>query len=454
MDKPLANIVAEGELLGLLMAYNNPANLSLARSMVTADMLYSDKYAEVFKAFCLAGDHGQDVNPQLCPQHHHALLELEATAPLPSALKLLCIEIRLWAMLRKAYDGAQAIIQQIDSSSPYSIDPDQIVIDQNQLAKELREMIIVGEAKSITDIMARTVKEIETASKSDNKLVGITSGLPLLDRYTHGWKAGDFIILAARPGMGKTTLALHFMLQAAREGKKVTLYSLEMSDLSIGRRMIAAEAKISHDLLISAKTDDQERARAFEAAGKLGDLPITIKGGGMIEIEQLCADVSRAQKMGKTDLVIIDQLTFLYMADKEIRKQGYRVEIQTIVSRLASLSKETNIPIILLHQLNREVESSINKRPHINHLKESGRIEEAADVVLLLYRPEYYRKEDEVPDDERNVAEIIIGKNRDGRTGFVKTGCDLSTCRFFDSEQSFKSPPEVIDYTIPAKEIF
>lgn len=241
---------------------------------------------------------------------------------------------------------------------------------------------------------------------------GITSGLTELDGMTGGWSNGNLIILGARPSMGKSALALNFACAACRDGKNVAVFSLEMTKRELISRIAAAEGDVDFEHTnIPALITNEEREKikkVFETVGKWG---LFIDDTPAMPLSQIATKSRRLKYAGKLDLVIIDHLNFI---GTDTKKENRTNEVSDITKRLKGLAKELNVPVICLCQLSRALESRPNKRPQLSDLRESGTIEQDADIVLMLYRDGYYTK-----DNTDKSAELIIGKQRGGKVGTI-----------------------------------
>ena len=266
----------------------------------------------------------------------------------------------------------------------------------------------------ISDTLIDTFSEIE---KLHQKLVlpGISSGFYDLDASTSGFQRSDLIIIAGRPSMGKTSFALNIATNIAREHKlTVAIFSLEMSRDQLAMRLLSSEAKIESNKLRSGRITENEMEPLMKAIGTLSELPIYIDDTGNLTVMQMRSEVRRlqAEKKGNLGLVLLDYLQLMQGTSSDNRVQ----ELSRITRSLKSLAREINVPIVALSQLSRAVEQRNNKRPMLSDLRESGAIEQDADLVLMLYRDEYYN-----PDSvDRGIAEIIIAKHRNGPTGQIK----------------------------------
>jgi replicative DNA helicase len=275
----------------------------------------------------------------------------------------------------------------------------------------------VGALQSLHDLLPRTFEDIERYGK-EGGIEGVKSGFTHLDDMTTGFHEGDLVIVAGRPGMGKTSFCLSLALNAAlRSQTAVTtaLFSLEMSQAQLVQRMLCAEAKIDMKRLRSGRLSKNELNVLGLHAGPLYEAPIWIDDTPGINVMEIRAKCRRLKMRENLGLVIIDYLQLMSGVDKvESRQQ----EISTISRSLKGLAKELGVPVVALSQLSRAVEQrGGDHRPQLSDLRESGAIEQDADMVMFVYREHHYKRDD---DSLRNIAEIIVGKQRNGPVGSVK----------------------------------
>jgi replicative DNA helicase len=264
----------------------------------------------------------------------------------------------------------------------------------------------------ISDTLIQTFNDIENLHQNIT-LPGIPCGFYDLDAYTSGFQRSDLIIVAGRPSMGKTAIALNIALNIAKNQLPVAIFSLEMSKEQLAQRLLSGESGIESNRLRSGRISQQEFEPLSLAIGELSALPIYIDDTANLTVTQMRSQVRRlqAESKEKLGLVLLDYLQ-LMEGGGDNRVQ----ELSRITRSLKGLAREINVPVIALSQLSRGVEQRTNKRPMLSDLRESGSIEQDADIVMMLYRDSYYN-----PDSpDRNIAEIIIAKHRNGPTGTVK----------------------------------
>ncbi|MCB0703887.1 MAG: replicative DNA helicase [Saprospiraceae bacterium] len=281
-------------------------------------------------------------------------------------------------------------------------------------------------------LASKALKLIESLKDKENGLTGIPTGFVNLDRLTSGWQPSDLIILAARPGMGKTSFVLALARNAAMDfNKGVAVFSLEMSNVQLVQRLISLEAEISGSKLRNGQLEEYEWTQLHQSIEKLSEAPIFIDDTPGINIFELRAKCRRLKMQHDIQLVIIDYLQ-LMSGGNDNQKGNREQEVSAISRGLKGMAKELHVPVIALSQLSRAVEvRGGTKRPQLSDLRESGSIEQDADMVGFLYRPEYYQiMEDEEGQSLKGVGEVIIAKNRNGALETIKL-------RFIDQYAKF-----------------
>lgn len=273
----------------------------------------------------------------------------------------------------------------------------------------------------MSELIHKAIKQIEKIRGQEDGVSGVPSGFTALDRVTAGFHPADMVVLAARPGMGKTAFVLSLARNTAVEfGKGVVVFSLEMSSLQLVNRLIASETELSAEKLKKGNLESHEWEQLNARIGRLSEAPIFIDDTPALSVFELRAKCRRLKAQHDIQMVIIDYLQLMTAGGDG--KGNREQEISTISRSIKSIAKELNIPIIALSQLSRAVETrGGDKRPQLSDLRESGAIEQDADMVMFIYRPEYYGlTEDEEGNPTANVGEIIIAKHRNGALENVK----------------------------------
>jgi replicative DNA helicase len=265
----------------------------------------------------------------------------------------------------------------------------------------------------LDEVVKDSFKKLESTSHKENFITGISTGFTDFDNLTSGLQPSDLIIIAGRPSMGKTSLALNIAYNAALEDKvSVAVFTLEMSRLQLGIRLLGLDAMIDAWKLRRGALHDEEWLRLTDSANRLSDLPIYIDDTSDLSALELKAKARRLKKKHNISLLVVDYLQLMQSRKSvESRQQ----EISDISRSLKALAKDLNIPVVAVSQLNRKVEDRPNKRPLLADLRESGAIEQDADLILFIYREELYNRTEE----NRGKAELIIAKHRNGPTDKV-----------------------------------
>ncbi|MBW2700233.1 MAG: replicative DNA helicase [Deltaproteobacteria bacterium] len=284
----------------------------------------------------------------------------------------------------------------------------------------------------IKDLVQESFNTIEKLYERKAQYTGVPCGFKKIDEMTSGMQAGDMIVIAARPSMGKTSFALNIAQNAALHSKvPVLFFSLEMSKESLAMRMLCSEARVDFQKLRSGILSDSDWGRLARAAGLLSEANLYIDDTAGIRVIEMRARARRLQaELQKQDLqlgmIVMDYLQLA--SPPQGRSDSREREISEISRGLKGLAKELSLPVLALSQLSRKVESRENKRPQLSDLRESGAIEQDADVIMFIYRDDFYNEDSE----DKNVAEIIIGKQRNGPTGVARL-------RFFGEHTRFET---------------
>ena len=282
---------------------------------------------------------------------------------------------------------------------------------------------------NIRDIVIQSLDNIEAASRNKGAVTGIATGFYDLDYKTAGLQPSDLVLLAARPSMGKTAFVLNIAEHIAVKNKITTaIFSLEMSKTQLVNRILSMNSRVDAQVLRTGNLEDSDWANLMESARIIGESGLIIDGTPGISITELrskCRKFKLEQNLG---LVIID---YLQLMSASGRSESRQQEISEISRSLKALAREINCPVVALSQLSRAVEKRDDKRPMLSDLRESGAIEQDADVVMFIYRDEYYNKES----PEAGITEIIIAKQRNGPTGTVKLGWQAEYTKFVNLER-------------------
>ncbi|MEJ5198508.1 MAG: replicative DNA helicase [Anaerolineae bacterium] len=307
-------------------------------------------------------------------------------------------------------------------------DVDEVVDRAEQLIFNVSERRIRRDLTPVRQIMHTVVDRLDYLHRHKGDLLGVPSGFSKLDKLLGGFQKSDLIILAARPGVGKTSLALNIAVNAAkRYGQRVAFFSLEMSSEQLVQRLLAAETGINQQRLRLGEIADDEWPILMEAAGVLSETLLFIDDTPAVSALELRTKARRLQAEHGLDMVIVD---YLQLMRSDTRSENRVQEISYISRSLKSLARELEVPLIALSQLSRAVESRSDHKPVLSDLRESGAIEQDADVVMFIYREEMVKENTE----RKNIADVIVAKHRNGPTDTVPLYFDKTLTRFADLE--------------------
>lgn len=322
------------------------------------------------------------------------------------------------SLLRKLIRSSHWILTRSFSDED---DPSDILEQAERVIFEISQERVKSGFENLQDLLAKTYKQIEFLYERKEMVTGVPTGFLDLDRLTSGLQPADLVILAARPGMGKTSLALNIAQHASvRENKSVGIFSLEMSAEQLVRRLLCGEARVDGHRVRTGFLSKEDWRQIGQAMGKLAQARIFIDDTPGITILEMRSKARRLKAEHGLDLLVIDYMQLMSGLGVGRRMaENRQQEISAISRSLKSLAKELNIPVLALSQLSRAPEQRKgDHEPRLSDLRESGSIEQDADVVLFIYRPDLYSRDEDV--EESGVAEIIIGKQRNGPTGRIQ----------------------------------
>ena len=343
------------------------------------------------------------------------LVELASTTPSAANIRAYAEIVRDKAILRQLIEVGTGIVN--DGFQPEGRESNEL------LAKAEQDVFRIAEAGSrgrrdfvaVNDALIEAFDVLQTRHASGGSITGLPTGYTEFDEMTAGLQPTDLLILAARPAMGKTTLALNMAEYAAIRSKKaVAVFSMEMSASQLALRLISSNGRVNATRLRTGQLEDEDWSRVTSAIRMLREARIFIDDTPALSPEVLRSKARRLKREHDLGLIVIDYLQLMAVPGNQ---ENRATEISEISRSLKALAKELNVPVIALSQLNRSLETRTDKRPVMADLRESGAIEQDADVIVFIYRDEYYNKENS-PD--KGLAEVIIGKQRNGPTGSIK----------------------------------
>jgi replicative DNA helicase len=348
------------------------------------------------------------------------LTELSQASPSSASIAYYAKIVDDKATLRNLIQTASRIV-----TKGFEQDEDvQSIVDQAEKSiLEVSEKRNSNGFQSIADVLNRTIENIDQLAQNNEEITGLPTGYAALDKMTAGLQKEELIILAARPAVGKTAFALNIAQNVGtKTDRSVAIFSLEMGAESLVNRMLCAEGSIEASHLRTGQLSEEEWRNLIVAMGSLSNASIYIDDTPGIKISEIRARCRKlAQEKGNLGLILIDYLQLIEGTGRENRQQ----EVSEISRQLKKLAKELKVPVIALSQLSRGVEQRQDKRPVLSDIRESGSIEQDADIVAFLYRDDYYQREGEDEDEgeeqqNNNVIEVIIEKNRSGARGTVE----------------------------------
>lgn len=339
------------------------------------------------------------------------LAELAANTPSSANIVAYAKIVRERSTLRQLIAAAQEISK--SSFNPSGLDSDDLLqMAEKRVAEIAEDRPKEGGLAGVNDLLKAAVTRIDELFRSGSDITGVSSGLTDLDTRTAGWQVGELIILAARPSMGKTALALNFVESAIfTQPRPVLVFSMEMPSSALVMRMMSSIGRIDQGKMRNGKLTEEDWPKLSSAVAKLKDKLLFIDDTPGLNPQEMRARVRRiAREHGNPGMIMVDYLQLMTVAGGG---EGRTQEISEISRSLKAMAKEFDCPVIALSQLNRGVEQRPNKRPMNSDLRESGAIEQDADVILFIYRDEYYNEDSQ----EKGIAELIIGKQRNGEIG-------------------------------------
>lgn len=433
------NLEVEKKLLSALMLGHEDSAEVIAHvsEQLSAEEFYREEHRCIYRAILAAAKSGEPVDITLIEdelkrsdelkkvrrEYLFALLDYEfTTARVDKYIPL----IKETAQRRQLINIGEELIDEAGDETK----------DVSEVRSTLESKLLKATANetptstNLNALLETTWREAQNRRETGGELLGASTGMLMLDRLTCGLKKTDLLILAARPSMGKTALALNIALNAARE-VPVAIFSMEMSASQLGQRILSMTSGVQLSEIATGQFDDQDAESMMMSMAEIYDARKHVEiDDSTLTMAELRMRARRLKRKYNVGLIVIDYIQ-LIIGDKAYK--GNRVqEVSDISRQLKALAKELNVPVLALSQLNRGAEVRADKRPLLSDLRESGSIEQDADIVMFIYRDDYYNENSE----RKNVAEIHVAKNRNGATGRCNLFFDGSKCRFRDLVRS------------------
>jgi replicative DNA helicase len=436
---PPHNIEAEESILGAMMISQDA--IAVADEVLDEDDFYRDAHKEIYSSIKNLYTRGEAADPITVVEELKRMNILDkvggkayihtlvSNVPLAANARHYANIVAQNATLRRLIEAATKI-----AAMGYEVpeDLEKTIDNAEQLIFDVSKRRIKGDFANLKDILTEGYEKLEKLYEKDSQITGLSTGFKDLDRLTSGLQKSDLIIVAGRPSMGKSSLALGIARHVGLHLKKpVAIFSLEMACHQLSQRIMCSEAKIEATRLRTGKLTDKDWPILGRVVGELAEAPIYIDDTASINVMEMRAKTRRLMTQKNLALIIVD---YLQLMTGPVGLQNRQQEISEISRSLKILGREFNVPILAVSQLSRACELRQNKRPVLADLRESGAIEQDADLVIFIYRDELYNPKSE----DAGTAEIIIGKHRNGPTGVIKLTFQGKFTRFDDHAEEQK----------------
>jgi len=423
---PPHSIEAESSLLGACLLSEHISSEAL--STLTFKDFYDLRHQTIFKSMEQLAQNGSTIDlVTVCGAFQDKLEQIGGAGYLASLTEVIPAPTgaRSWAKIISKNATARTLIEtasNVIEAAYSSQDIEQVIDDFGKIF--VKQHGGAGKAVSASQIVDATLADIRNKIKSGNRLQGISSGFSELDRMTSGLSPSDLIVLAARPSMGKTALAVNIAVNAALAGHKVLVFSLEMKSQKLVERTVSSMARIPFSVILTGNLDARNLVCVEKIMETIKLLPLKIDDTASLSIGQVIARAKAESINGGVDLIVVDYLQLMSAKGQQSRER----EVAVISAGLKGLAKDFNIPVLALSQLNRGLENRTDRTPKLSDLRDSGAIEQDADLVLMLHR-----NKDAAPGTAlHGKAELIIAKSRNGPTGSIYLKFEGQFCRFSD----------------------
>lgn len=415
------SIEAEQSVVGSMLMGREA--IMAASEMLTSDDFYQHQYGVIFDAMVELFNEGKpvdlvtlqdrlkekDLPPEITSMEF--VRDLLNAVPTSANVRYYATIVSEKAVLRRLI----RLSEEIANECYVNKEPVEVILEETEKRMfKLLQQRNSGDYVPIRQVVMNTLENIERASKTKGSVTGLATGFTDLDYKTSGFQPSDFILVAARPSMGKTAFVLNIaQYMAFKQNKAVAIFSLEMSREQLMNRLFSMESKVDSQSLRTGNLKDEEWSKLIESAGLIGESNLIIDDTPGISIGEMRSKCRKYKLEHGLDIIIIDYLQLMTGSGRgtDSRQQ----EISDISRSLKALARELNVPVVALSQLSRAVEQRTDHRPMLSDLRESGAIEQDADVVMFIYRDDYYNKDSE----DKGIAEIIIAKQRNGPIGTV-----------------------------------
>ena len=419
--KEYPNVLEHEKKLLSAMMLKGGAVIPEVADVITAEDFFRPEHRQIFRAIVEASNRGVPVDVLLVQdelkrmkarvdfQYLMSLVDMEFTTARATAY---AETIKEKARLRQIIEVSEIVMDEAGKDDA----------DSATLKAKLESLLFrvddngTANFEQLKDAQLTAYNRISELSQK-KELTGVTTGLIDLDNITHGLQKTDLIYLAARPSMGKTALVLNIAYKAAKSGKVVALFSLEMSKMQLAMRSLSMASNVESDKLRTGNLTHSEAGRLIDEMDRASEIPLFLDDTSGLSVAALRAKAQRLKRDHGLDLIVIDYVQLMQGSRSKANDQNRVQEVSEISRNLKGLAKQLDVPVLALSQLSRAVELRADKRPQLSDLRDSGSLEQDADIVMFLYRDEYYNRDE---CENRRIAELNIAKNRNGATTSIR----------------------------------
>lgn len=434
------NLEAEKAVLGSILLL--PQVFDEVALIIRPDDFYDDANRTLFEHLLQMHDAGQQLDPMLLVERLRTadqyesiggaayIAELGGVVPTAAHAEYYAKIVADKSVLRSLIHAGTDILH--DAYDPTS-DTREMLSKAEEKVFSILESKGGAELTAISEVLQRSLDRLDTRMDQDNVAGGLETGFDDFDQLTGGLQNSELIILAARPSMGKTALAMNIAEHAALQARVPVLFvSLEMSAIELGDRLLCSVAEVNGQRLRNGTITGDERRKLVQSAAEISQAPLFIDDSPSRTMTEIAANARRMKRREGLGLIVID---YLQLIDPDRSSDPRQEQVAKIARRLKGLAREMEVPVLCLAQLNRQVESTRDNKPQLSHLRESGAIEQDADVVMFVHREEYYQTNEEDRERFRGEADLIVRKQRNGPVGDVKLAWVHDFTRFRNYSQ-------------------
>jgi replicative DNA helicase len=442
--QPPRSVEAERAVLGSLLLL--PETCDEVALIVRPGDFYDTAHERIYGHILALHDAGQTIDPTLLVQRLKDageyetvggaayLLELGQSVSTAAHAEHYARIIRDKALLRSLIHASTDILQ--EASDP-TVEAREMLARAEERVFRILDTKGETQVKSVREVLQESLARVDARMKHEHAYGGLETGLIDYDDLTGGLHDSELVILAARPSMGKTALALniveHVAIDERGPGRPVLFVSLEMSSLELGDRLLCSRARVNSHRLRNGQITTEESRKLVQTAADVSKAPLMIDDSPSRNMTEIAATARRLKRRDELALVVVD---YLQLIEPDNPRDPRQEQVAKIARRLKGLARELNVPVLCLAQLNRQVEATRDNKPQLNHLRESGAIEQDADLVMFVHREEYYQSNDEDRERVKGQADLMIRKQRNGPTGDIKLIWRHEFTRFENFQQA------------------